>query len=162
MTKSPKIYSYTLLTEKRVVEMSKSTLTLDHIQNDLNQYLRVEHGDDSDSELDDEDGLEKAEVLAATVKYGREEYRRSKECFKCGELGHYAREYQTRDRKNNSKNGNRKNGGKDRGYGRNSGGGRGNRQFIGKYHDCGKTSHKKENCWSTNSEIGAAAVDQEG
>ena len=71
MTKSPKIYSYTLLTEKRVVEMSKSTLTLDHIQNDLNQYLRVEHGDDSDSELDDEDGLEKAEVLAATVKYGR-------------------------------------------------------------------------------------------
>ena len=55
MAKSPKMYTYTLLTEKRVVEMSKETLTLDHLQNALNQYWRIENGDDSDSELDDED-----------------------------------------------------------------------------------------------------------
>ena len=65
---SPKMYTYTLLTEKRIVEMSKEDLTLDHLQNALNQYWRVKHGHDSDSELDDEDGLEKAEVLAAVVE----------------------------------------------------------------------------------------------
>ena len=75
------MYTDTLLTEKIVVEMSKEKLTLDHLQNALSQYWRVEHGDDSrvehgddsDSESDDEDGSEKAEVQA-----GKEEYKKGK------------------------------------------------------------------------------------
>ena len=77
MAKSPKMYTYTLLTEKRVVEMSKETLTLDHLKNALNQYWRIENGDDSDSELDDEDWAEKAEVLAVVVEAGKEDYNKS-------------------------------------------------------------------------------------
>ena len=156
MAKSPKMYTDTLLTEKRVVEMSKEILTLDHLQNALNQYWRIEHGDDSDSGSDDEDGSEKAEVLAAVVEAGKDDYKKNIECFKCGKMGHYAR-----DCRSGEGNSNNRNKGTGRGYGRNSGGGRGNGKFTGKCHKCGKTGHKKENCWSkTQSEIGAAAVDR--
>ena len=41
MAKSPKMYTDTILTEKKVVEMSKETLTLDHLKNALNQYWRI-------------------------------------------------------------------------------------------------------------------------
>ena len=76
MAKSPKMYTDTLLTEKRVVEMSKKCLTLDHLQNTLNQYWRIEHGDDSDSESDNEDGPEKVEVLAAAIEAGKKDYKK--------------------------------------------------------------------------------------
>ena len=122
----------------------------------------IEHGDDSDSESDDEDGSEKAEVLSAVVETGKKDYKKNTECFKCGKLGHYARDYQSGDGDSNNKNGYGKGKGIDRGYGRNSGGGRGNGKFTDKCHKCGKTGQKKESCWSkTQSEIGAAAVDRE-
>ena len=121
--------------------MSKEILTLDHLQNALNQYWRIEHGDDSDSGSDDEDGSEKAEVLAAVVEAGKDDYKKNIECFKCGKMGHYAR-----DCRSGEGNSNNRNKGTGRGYGRNSGGGRGNGKFTGKCHKCGKTGHKKENC----------------
>ena len=37
MAKPPKMYTYTPPTEKRVVEISKETLILDHLQNFLSQ-----------------------------------------------------------------------------------------------------------------------------
>ena len=46
----------------------------------------IEHGDDSDSESDDEDGSEKAEVLSAVVETGKEDYKKNIECSKCGKL----------------------------------------------------------------------------
>ena len=51
-----------------VVEMSKEKLILDHLQNALNQYWMVKHGYDFDSELNDEDGLDKVEVLGDVVE----------------------------------------------------------------------------------------------
>ena len=48
--------------------MSKEKLILDHLQNALNQYWMVKHGYDFDSELDDEDGLDKVEVLGDVVE----------------------------------------------------------------------------------------------
>ena len=98
------MYTYVLLTEKIVVEMSKETLTLDHLQNDLNQYWKIEHGDDSDSESDDEDGEEKVEVLAAVVEAGKEDYKKNIECFKCGKLGRYARDCRSEDGNSDNRN----------------------------------------------------------
>ena len=161
MVKSPKMYTDTLLTEKRVVEMSKETLTLDHLENALNQYWMIEHGDDTDSESDNEDGAEKDEVLAVVVEAGKEAYKKNIECFKCGKLGHYARDCQSGDKNSNTRNIYGQNRETGRGNGRNSGGGCGNGKFTGKCHKCSKTGHKKKNCWSkTQSEIGSAAVDR--
>ena len=72
MAKSPKMYTDTLLTEKIVVEMRKEKLILDHLQNALNQYWRVEYRDYFDSESGDEIGSEKDEIVAAVVESGRE------------------------------------------------------------------------------------------
>ena len=72
MAKSPKMYTDTLLTEKIVVEMRKEKLILDHLQNALNQYWRVEYRDYFDSESGDEIGSEKDEIVAAVVEAGKE------------------------------------------------------------------------------------------
>ena len=72
MAKSPKMYTDTLLTEKIVVEMRKEKLILDHLQNALNQYWRVEYRDDFDSESSDKIGSEKDEIVAAVVESGKE------------------------------------------------------------------------------------------
>ena len=84
--------------------MSKETLTLDHLQNALNQYWRIEYGENSDSESDDEDGSEKSEVLVAVVEAGKEDCKKNIECFKFGKLGHYARDCRSGDGNSNNRN----------------------------------------------------------
>ena len=82
MAKAPKKYTNTLAYTESLMEITKETLTLDHLQNALNKFWRIEHGDDSDSEDEDED--EKTEIAAAAVGSRVENKNKSITCFKCG------------------------------------------------------------------------------
>ena len=54
MVKSPKKYTNTLAYTKSIIVVTNEALTLDHLQHALNKCCRIEHGDDSESEDEDE------------------------------------------------------------------------------------------------------------
>ena len=91
MAKSPKIYTNTSVYTESLIVVSKEVLTLDHLQSALNNYWRIEHEDDFDSDSESEDGDEKAEIMSALIEAGKYN-NRSKEFFKCGKMGHFVRE----------------------------------------------------------------------
>ena len=125
MVKSPKKYMDTLAYMKSLMIITKEALTLDHLQHALNKFWRIDHADDSESEDENED--EKTDILATGVGSIAGDKKKEITCFMCGIS---RKNYGNR---NNIINGNK---------------------FNGKCHNCGKTRHRKADCWTLNERPG--------